>query len=42
MRQAILDGEVVVLEPDGTTSFQTLQNALAENGRTSSSTSPST
>src|SRR3954451_23674045 len=29
--QAILDGEVVVLEPDGTTSFQTLQNALAEN-----------
>jgi bifunctional non-homologous end joining protein LigD len=31
VRQAILDGEVVVLEPDGTTSFQTLQNALAEN-----------
>ncbi|MFL6234117.1 MAG: DNA ligase D [Thermoanaerobaculia bacterium] len=30
-RQAILDGEVVVLEPDGTTSFQSLQNALAEN-----------
>ncbi|HET9211767.1 MAG TPA: DNA ligase D [Thermoanaerobaculia bacterium] len=29
--QAILDGEVVVLEPDGTTSFQSLQNALAEN-----------
>ena len=28
---AILDGEVVVLEPDGTTSFQALQNALAEN-----------
>jgi len=31
VRQAILDGEVVVLEADGTTSFQTLQNALAEN-----------
>ncbi len=31
VRQAILDGEVVVLEPDGTTSFQSLQNALAEN-----------
>src|SRR5205085_11929930 len=30
-RQAILDGEVVVLEPDGTTSFQSLQNALSEN-----------
>ncbi len=30
VRQAILDGEVVVLEADGTTSFQTLQNALAE------------
>ena len=29
--EAILDGEVVVLEPDGTTSFQSLQNALAEN-----------
>jgi bifunctional non-homologous end joining protein LigD len=25
---ALLDGEVVVLEPDGTTSFQSLQNAL--------------
>ncbi|HSG40892.1 MAG TPA: DNA ligase D [Thermoanaerobaculia bacterium] len=31
VRQAILDGEVVVLEPDGTTSFQSLQNALSEN-----------
>ena len=31
VRQAMLDGEVVVLEPDGTTSFQALQNALAEN-----------
>ena len=30
-REAILDGEVVVLEPNGTTSFQSLQNALAEN-----------
>jgi bifunctional non-homologous end joining protein LigD len=30
LREAILDGEVVVLEPDGTTSFQSLQNALAE------------
>jgi bifunctional non-homologous end joining protein LigD len=30
IRQALLDGEVVVLEPDGTTSFQALQNALAE------------
>jgi bifunctional non-homologous end joining protein LigD len=29
-REAILDGEVVVLEPDGTTSFQSLQNALSE------------
>src|SRR5436309_1973819 len=29
--QAILDGEVVVLEPAGTTSFQSLQNALAAN-----------
>jgi bifunctional non-homologous end joining protein LigD len=27
---ALLDGEVVVLEPDGTTSFQALQNALSE------------
>src|SRR5215203_510046 len=30
VRQAILDGEVVVLEPNGTTSFQSLQNALSE------------
>ncbi|HEV2846555.1 MAG TPA: DNA ligase D, partial [Thermoanaerobaculia bacterium] len=29
-RRAILDGEAVVLEPDGTTSFQSLQNALSE------------
>ncbi len=29
--EAILDGEVVVLNPDGTTSFQGLQNALSEN-----------
>ncbi len=28
--QAILDGEVVVLEANGTTSFQALQNALSE------------
>src|SRR5262245_7373288 len=28
LRQAILDGEVVVLRPDGTSSFQSLQNAL--------------
>ena len=27
-KQAILDGEVVVLRPDGTTDFQALQNAL--------------
>ncbi len=27
-RQALVDGEVVVLQPDGTTSFQALQNAL--------------
>jgi len=27
VRQAILDGEVAVLQPDGTTSFQALQNA---------------
>ena len=32
VRQALLDGEVVVLEPDGTTNFQSLQNALG--GRT--------
>lgn len=31
VRDAILDGEVIVLEPDGTTSFQALQNALSEN-----------
>jgi bifunctional non-homologous end joining protein LigD len=31
VESAILDGEVVVLEPDGTTSFQALQNALTEN-----------
>ncbi len=31
LREAILDGEVVVLEPNGTTNFQSLQNALAEN-----------
>jgi bifunctional non-homologous end joining protein LigD len=30
VRQAILDGEVCVLEPNGTTSFQSLQNALSE------------
>jgi bifunctional non-homologous end joining protein LigD len=29
-RQALVDGEVVVQEPDGTTSFQALQNVLAE------------
>ncbi|RPI24861.1 MAG: ATP-dependent DNA ligase, partial [Acidobacteria bacterium] len=35
VRTALLDGEVVVLMPDGTTSFQALQNALsqAEGGR---------
>ena len=27
--QALIDGEVVVLEPDGTTSFQSLQNVLS-------------
>ncbi|HEV2851578.1 MAG TPA: DNA ligase D [Thermoanaerobaculia bacterium] len=31
VREAILDGEAVVLEPNGTTSFQALQNALSEN-----------
>ncbi|HSS50148.1 MAG TPA: DNA ligase D, partial [Thermoanaerobaculia bacterium] len=31
VRQAILDGEVVVLEANGTSSFQALQNALSEN-----------
>ncbi|HEV8581177.1 MAG TPA: DNA ligase D [Thermoanaerobaculia bacterium] len=30
-KEAILDGEVVVLEPNGTTSFQALQNALSGN-----------
>jgi bifunctional non-homologous end joining protein LigD len=30
LRTALLDGEVAVLEPDGTTSFQALQNALTE------------
>ena len=30
VRQAMFDGEVVVLEPDGTTSFQALQNVLSE------------
>ncbi|HEV7505603.1 MAG TPA: DNA ligase D [Thermoanaerobaculia bacterium] len=29
--QAVLDGEVVVLEANGTSSFQALQNALSEN-----------
>ncbi|HSS75189.1 MAG TPA: DNA ligase D [Thermoanaerobaculia bacterium] len=28
--QAVLDGEVVVLQPDGSSSFQALQNALSE------------
>jgi bifunctional non-homologous end joining protein LigD len=31
-REAVLDGEVAVLLPNGTTSFQALQNALGENG----------
>src|SRR5207249_2126639 len=26
--QAVLDGEIVMIEPDGTTSFQALQNVL--------------
>jgi bifunctional non-homologous end joining protein LigD len=30
VREAILDGEAVVLESNGTTSFQSLQNALSE------------
>lgn len=30
VRAALLDGEVAVLEPNGTTSFQALQNALSE------------
>ena len=34
VKQAMLDGEVVALKPDGTTSFQDLQNAF-EAGRTS-------
>ena len=34
VKQAILDGEVVSLEPDGTSSFQALQNAF-QAGRTS-------
>ena len=32
-QQALLDGEVAVLRPDGTTSFQALQNWMAEGGR---------
>lgn len=31
VKQAILDGEVVVVRPDGTTDFQDLQNAFSEN-----------
>ncbi len=31
VKEALLDGEVVVLEPDGRTSFQALQNALTVN-----------
>ena len=31
VKQAILDGEVVVVGPDGTTDFQSLQNAFREN-----------
>ncbi len=30
VREAVLDGEVVVLEPNGTSSFQALQNAMSE------------
>ncbi|MGH9362710.1 MAG: DNA polymerase ligase N-terminal domain-containing protein, partial [Thermoanaerobaculia bacterium] len=30
VKQALLDGEVVVLRPDGTTSFQALQNTMKE------------
>lgn len=30
VQQAILDGEVVVMQPDGTTDFQALQNAFRE------------
>jgi bifunctional non-homologous end joining protein LigD len=32
-RAALIDGEVVVLQPDGTTSFQSLQNVLSGEGR---------
>jgi bifunctional non-homologous end joining protein LigD len=32
-RQALLDGEIAVLLPNGTTSFQALQNADAEHGQ---------
>src|SRR5580765_3530121 len=32
-RQALLDGEIAVLLPNGTTSFQALQNASAEHGQ---------
>ncbi len=32
-RQALLDGEIAVLQPNGTTSFQALQNALAGVGQ---------
>jgi bifunctional non-homologous end joining protein LigD len=32
-RQALLDGEIAVLLPNGTTSFQALQNAGAEHGQ---------
>jgi bifunctional non-homologous end joining protein LigD len=33
VRQALLDGEIAVLLPNGTTSFQALQNALSDAGR---------
>jgi bifunctional non-homologous end joining protein LigD len=33
VRRALLDGEVVVLDPDGRTSFQALQNVFAGAGR---------
>ncbi len=33
VREAVLDGEVVVFEPDGRTRFNALQNALAEGER---------
>ncbi|HKY31049.1 MAG TPA: DNA ligase D [Candidatus Polarisedimenticolia bacterium] len=32
VRSAVLDGEVVTLQPDGTSSFQALQNSLASGG----------